>query len=46
MKAEGAEGAILGCTELPLLTPANEAALPTFDTTKIHARKAIELALS
>lgn len=46
MKAEGAEGAILGCTELPLLIPANEAALPTFDTTKIHARKAIELALS
>lgn len=46
MKEQGAEGAILGCTELPLLIPDSEASIPTFDTTKIHARKAVEFALS
>ena len=46
MEAKGAEGAILGCTELPLLIPATEVEIPTFDTTKIHAQKAVEFALS
>lgn len=46
MEAKGAEGAILGCTELPLLIPANEVKIPTFDTTKIHAQKAVDFALS
>ncbi|MBO0321192.1 amino acid racemase [Muricauda sp. CAU 1633] len=46
MEMQGAEGAILGCTELPLLIPAEEASIPTFDTTKIHAQKAVEFALS
>ena len=46
MEQKGAEGAILGCTELPLLIPAEEASIPTFDTTKIHAQKAVEFALS
>ncbi|RDY59637.1 aspartate/glutamate racemase family protein [Flagellimonas nanhaiensis] len=46
MEAKGAEGAILGCTELPILIPDSEASIPTFDTTKIHAKKAVEFALS
>ncbi|PWL40082.1 aspartate racemase [Flagellimonas aquimarina] len=46
LEAEGAEGVILGCTELPLLIADNEVATPTFDTTKIHAQKAVDFALS
>ena len=46
MEAQGAEGAILGCTELPILIPDSEASIHTFDTTKIHAKKAVEFALS
>lgn len=46
MEAQGAEGIILGCTELPILIPEEEVDLPTFDTAKIHAQKAVEFALS
>ncbi len=42
----GAEGVVLGCTEIPLLIQQNDVALPTFDTTQIHAEKAVEFALS
>ena len=43
---EGAEGIILGCTEIPLLISSNDASIPIFDTTAIHAEKAVEWALS
>ncbi|UII77902.1 aspartate/glutamate racemase family protein [Flagellimonas sp. HMM57] len=46
MEAQGAEGVILGCTELPLLIPDNEVAIATFDTTRIHAQKAVDFTLS
>lgn len=46
MEAQGAEGAILGCTELPILIPEKDVSLPTFDTTKIHAQKAVDFALN
>lgn len=42
----GAEGIILGCTEIPLLISAKDASIPVFDTTAIHAEKAVEWALS
>ncbi len=42
----GAQGVILGCTEIGLLIRAGEAPLPTFDTARIHAEKAVELALA
>jgi len=42
---KGAEGVILGCTEIPLLIQAEDVPIPIFDTTKIHAEKAIEWAL-
>ena len=44
--AAGAEGVILGCTEIPLLVRPGDVALPVFDTTALHALKAVDLALS
>jgi len=43
---QGAEGVILGCTEIPLLIKPGDIDIPLFNTTKIHAEKAIELALA
>ena len=45
MKAQGAEGVILGCTELGLLIKEKDSPLPLFDTTLIHAREAALKAL-
>jgi len=45
MVKEGAEGIILGCTELGLLVGHEESAVPLFDTTRIHALAAVEYAL-
>lgn len=42
---EGAEGVILGCTEIPLLVKQNDVSIPVFDTTTIHATKAFNLSL-
>ena len=41
----GAEGIILGCTEIPLLIKQEDVTVPVFDTTTIHARAAVEFAL-
>ncbi len=46
LQERGAEGVILGCTEIMLLTPPRSLALPAFDTTTIHAERAVELALA
>jgi len=43
---EGAEGIILGCTEIPLLISQNDVSVPIFNTTKIHADAAVDFALS
>ncbi|MFT9846823.1 aspartate/glutamate racemase family protein [Aneurinibacillus sp. REN35] len=43
--AEGAEGIILGCTEITLLIKDGDSPVPLFDTTYIHAETAVELAL-
>ncbi len=42
----GAEGVILGCTEIPLLIQSNDVNIPVFDTALIHAASAVEFALS
>lgn len=34
---EGAEGVILGCTEIPLLIKSGDTSIPVYDTTKIHS---------
>ena len=41
----GAQGIILGCTELPLLVKQEDCPVPLFDTTTIHAEAAVEYAL-
>jgi aspartate racemase len=43
---EGAEGVILGCTEIPLLINQSDVKVPVFDTTRLHAEAAIDYALS
>ena len=45
LEQQGAEGVILGCTEIPLLISGSDVNIPVFDTTKIHAEKAVEWAL-
>ena len=42
--AQGAQGIILGCTELPLLIEMHDLAVPLFDTAKIHALAALDAA--
>nr|WP_255581576.1 aspartate/glutamate racemase family protein [Cupriavidus sp. AU9028] len=44
LQAEGAEGVILGCTEIGLLVGANDLPLPVFDTTALHAQAAVAMA--
>ena len=43
--ANGAEGIILGCTEIPLLINQSDVLIPVYDTTKIHAESAVDFAL-
>jgi len=43
--ARGAQGIILGCTEIPLLVTADDASAPLFDTTALHAGAAAAFAL-
>jgi aspartate racemase len=43
--AKGADGVILGCTELTLILTAEDFDMPVFDTTKIHASAALDLAI-
>lgn len=43
---QGAQGVILGCTEITLLVGQKDASVPVFDTTRIHVEKALELAFS
>lgn len=46
LKEEGAEGVIEGCTEIVMLVEQKHTEIPLFDTTALHARKAVEKALS
>ena len=42
---QGAEGTILGCTELSMILDEDDGVIPGFDTTRIHAVAAVEAAL-
>jgi len=42
---DSAGGIILGCTELPLLIKQTDCKIPLFDTTRVHAEAAVDLAL-
>lgn len=46
LAVRGAEGVILGCTEIPLLVSEADAGIPLFDTTAIHAEAALNYALA
>lgn len=46
LELNGAEGVVLGCTEIPLLIKQEDVAIPVFDTTTIHAVSAVEFALN
>ncbi len=45
LELQGVEGIILGCTEITLLVGAEDASVPVFDTTAIHALAAAEFSL-
>jgi aspartate racemase len=45
MVEAGAEGMILGCTEIGLLIHSEDCPVPLFDTTRIHAEAAVDFAL-
>lgn len=45
LASKGAQGVILGCTEIPLLISQQDVEIPLVDTTKIHAQAAVERAL-
>lgn len=42
---QGAEGVILGCTEIPLLIKQEDSPVPVFDTTWLHAKAAVDFSL-
>ncbi len=46
LAARGAQGIILGCTEIPLIVRAEEYELPLYDTTSLHAQAAVSYALA
>ena len=46
LAAAGAQGLILGCTEIAMLISPSDSALPLFDTTALHAAHAAEWALA
>jgi aspartate racemase len=43
---EGAEGIVLGCTELPLIIQQSDVNVPIFDTTLLHSKAAVEFSLT
>ncbi len=43
---EGAEGIVLGCTELPLMIQQSDVNVPIFDTTLLHSKAAVEFSLT
>jgi len=45
LQEEGAEGIVLGCTEIGLLIKEEDTYLPIFDTTRLHAQAAVDVAL-
>ncbi len=44
--AQGAEGVVFGCTEIPILIKQENCSVPVFDTTAIHVKAAVDFALA
>ena len=45
LSQRGAQGILLGCTEIDLLVGQADAPVPLFDTTRLHVQKALDVAL-
>ena len=45
LEKNGAQGIVLGCTEIPLLIKQKDTHLPVFNTLEIHAKAAVDFAL-
>lgn len=45
MHEAGAEGVVLGCTEFPILVKQSDTDIPLFDTTRLHAKMAVDFML-
>jgi aspartate racemase len=43
---DGAQGILLGCTEIDLLVTQDDSPVPVFDTTRLHAQRAVELSVA
>jgi aspartate racemase len=46
LTARGAQAILLGCTEIDLLVGTEDSPVPVFDTTRLHAERAVELAIA
>jgi aspartate racemase len=46
LRRQGADGVILGCTEITMLIGQEDFDIPVFDTTWLHAKAAMDFALS
>ena len=46
LHAKGAEAVILGCTEIALLVQQSYSSVPLYDTTEVHASRAVQLAVA
>ena len=45
LQQQGAQGVVLGCTEIPILIKQSDVTIPVFDTTLIHVQAAVAFAL-
>lgn len=45
LASQGAEGIIMGCTELPILVPDGDVDMITIDTTRVHIQQALDWAI-
>ena len=45
LEEKGAQGIVLGCTEIPLLITQEDTRLTVFNTLEIHAKAAVDFAL-
>jgi aspartate racemase len=43
---DGAEGILLGCTEIDLLVTRDDSPVPIFDTTRLHVERAVALSVA
>jgi aspartate racemase len=46
LREEGAQGVVLGCTEIPLLLKQGDCDLPLFDTLAVHARAGVDFLIA